>query len=92
MPKLKFQCTVLLPAFILIQLILLLGPQPCLCQTLYADCDDVTDLTRDSFPSHLLGADQVWVVEFYATWCGHCQRFAPVWKEFAANVRGMCFL
>jgi thiol-disulfide isomerase/thioredoxin len=25
----------------------------------------------------------IWFVQFYNTWCGHCQRFAPTWKSLA---------
>ena len=31
-----------------------------------------------------------WLVEFYSSWCGHCQHFAPTWKELAKDVAGVC--
>ena len=30
-----------------------------------------------------------WVVEFYSSWCGHCQKYAPLYSEFAVDVLGM---
>ena len=28
-----------------------------------------------------------WMVEFYSSWCGHCQHFAPAMKELGKDVK-----
>ena len=28
-----------------------------------------------------------WMVEFYSSWCGHCQHFAPVIKELGGDIK-----
>lgn len=33
-------------------------------------------------------ASYTWLIEFYNSWCGHCHRFAPVWKAFASDIHG----
>ncbi|XP_026287311.1 sulfhydryl oxidase 2 isoform X2 [Frankliniella occidentalis] len=55
---------------------------------LYSRSDKVAILNVTTFESTVLNSDVAWLVEFYNTWCGHCQRYAPIWKEFAALVAG----
>lgn len=56
-------------------------------QGLYSTDDDVEILTINNFNTKLYGQNKVWIVEFYNSWCGFCQRFAPSWKALATDVR-----
>lgn len=35
---------------------------------------DVIELTDDTFDEHVLDSPDIWMVEFYAPWCGHCKK------------------
>ena len=54
---------------------------------LYTSTDDVIELTASNFQREVINSDELWLVEFYAPWCGHCQRLAPEWKKAASNLK-----
>lgn len=43
-------------------------------------------LDNSNFTSQLSHKRNAFFVEFYNTWCGHCIKFAPIFKEFARDV------
>ena len=49
---------------------------------LYTKYDKVEVLDADTFDD-VTESDALWLVEFYAPWCGHCQQLAPEWKAAA---------
>ncbi|XP_043288685.1 sulfhydryl oxidase 2 [Venturia canescens] len=57
-------------------------------QGLYNSSDHVVVLNSTNFKSTVYGSEHAWLVEFYNSWCGFCQRFAPTWKALAHETRG----
>lgn len=55
---------------------------------LYTASDQIVILTPDNVDSVLVNSTAALVVEFYASWCGHCIAFSPVWKSLASDIKG----
>jgi len=51
-----------------------------------AVASDVVVLTNSNFNS--LTSTGTWFLEFYAPWCGHCKRLAPIYEEVATALKG----
>lgn len=49
---------------------------------------DVVVLDDSNFDSAIYGSKDIWMVEFYAPWCGHCKSLEPEWNEAAAALKG----
>ncbi|CAA2960419.1 disulfide isomerase-like 2-3 [Olea europaea subsp. europaea] len=46
------------------------------------------ELNSRNFYELVIKSKQLWIVQFYAPWCGHCKKLAPEWKKAANNLRG----
>ncbi|KOC65483.1 Protein disulfide-isomerase A6 [Habropoda laboriosa] len=52
------------------------------------DSKDVIELTDDNFDKLVMNSEDMWLVEFYAPWCGHCKNLAPIWASAATELKG----
>ena len=55
----------------------------------WSEGSKVVVLTADNFQSLVLDSEDLWMVEFYAPWCGHCKKLAPEFEKAAAALDGM---
>lgn len=47
----------------------------------------VIALTSLSFNRNVFNSQSHWMVEYYAPWCGHCQKLQPEWEAAAAYLK-----
>jgi len=55
----------------------------------YSSNDKVVNLDPSNFKSKVLDSDELWIIEFYAEWCGHCKNLIPAWKKAAEELDGV---
>jgi thioredoxin domain-containing protein 5 len=56
----------------------------------FTTASDVKILTEQNFDHDVqpsAGTSGDWFIEFYAPWCGHCQRLQPVWEQVASELK-----
>ncbi|KAF3607055.1 hypothetical protein DY000_02044404 [Brassica cretica] len=46
------------------------------------------ELNSSNFDELVTESKDLWIVEFFAPWCGHCKKLAPEWKKAAKNLKG----
>ncbi|XP_075229381.1 sulfhydryl oxidase 1-like [Lycorma delicatula] len=55
---------------------------------LYNNFKQIFELTTSNFKDVVYSKvhPRTWIVEFYNSWCGHCHRFAPIFKTLAVDI------
>lgn len=48
----------------------------------------MVELTDSNFPEEVVDSEDLWFVEFFAPWCGHCKNLKPEYDSMATEVRG----
>lgn len=46
-------------------------------------------MTAANFDKMVLKSDEIWLVEFYAPWCGHCKNLETHWDTAARKMKGV---
>ena len=49
----------------------------------------VVQLNAENFNKEVIESDELWLILFYAPWCGHCKAFHPEFEKVAKSAKGL---
>ncbi|CAF0811895.1 unnamed protein product [Rotaria sp. Silwood1] len=56
---------------------------------IYDEDPEIITLSRADFLQSVVGAQDVWFINFYSPQCSHCHDLAPVWREISKLLEGV---
>jgi len=60
-----------------------------LSKSFYEGKSSVILLDKNSFEKEVVQSKDIWLIEFFAPWCGHCKNFAPEYEKAARVLKGI---
>ena len=61
----------------------------CLSLQFFSKDTSVIQLNKDNFENEVIKSDNLWLILFYAPWCGHCKAFHPQYEKLAKASKGV---
>ncbi|KAK4303246.1 hypothetical protein Pmani_024836 [Petrolisthes manimaculis] len=55
----------------------------------YSPSSGVVNLTSSNFQRNVVRGDEIWIINFYALWCRHCQKLVPEYQKAAKALKGV---
>ena len=49
----------------------------------------VIQLNKDNFDKQVIDSEELWLILFYAPWCGHCKAFHPEFEKVSKATKGL---
>ena len=61
----------------------------CLSSQFFGKDSSVIQLNKNNFVKKVIKSKDIWLVLFYAPWCGHCKEFHPEFEKLSKSTKGL---